>query len=282
MAGIIWLASYPKSGNTWLRAFLANLFAGGDRPVRLNDLPNYAYGDNNLLHYRDFTGRPLESFTEEEVARLRPQIHAWIASARPHEVFVKTHNAVLKIHGSPLITPSATAGAIYVARNPLDVAVSFAHHYGMSLDKAVGALCNPQFALLPAENHATQYLGSWSHHVTSWLQAPGLKVHGLRFEDLVGNPKKAFATIVRFLGLPEDPAGLEKAIEFSSFKELVRQERESGFIEAQAPDRPFFRAGKVGIWRDQLNDRQVQRLIETHGAIMRSLGYLDAEGKSVF
>lgn len=282
MAGIIWLASYPKSGNTWLRVFLANLLAGGDCPVSINDLPRYAFGDNNLLHYRDFTGRDPESFTAAEVAELRPKIHSWFARSRPHEVFVKTHNAVLRIDGCPLITPAATAGAVYVSRNPLDVAVSFSHHYAMPLDQAVQALCNPDFALLAADNHLTQYLGSWSRHAASWLDAPGLTRHALRYEDMAEKPHESFAAVARFLGLPTEQERLDKAIRFSAFDELVKQESEAGFIEGQGADRPFFRAGKVGIWRDHLSPSQAARLIEAHGPVMRRLGYLDARGDAVF
>ena len=124
MPGIIWLASYPKSGNTWLRAFLANYLANAVRPVPINDLPNFILGDNLLLHYEQFTNRKAEDLSDEDFTRLRPRIHEWFARSRREDVFVKTHNAVSKVHGVPLITPSVTAGAIYVIRNPMDVAVS--------------------------------------------------------------------------------------------------------------------------------------------------------------
>ena len=86
MSGIIWLASYPKSGNTWLRAFLANYLTEARRPVAINDLPNHILGDNMLLHYEQFTGRKSDELTDTEVARLRPAIHRWFAESSQNDV----------------------------------------------------------------------------------------------------------------------------------------------------------------------------------------------------
>ena len=281
MTGIIWLASYPKSGNTWLRAFLANYLENGDQPVMINALPRYVFGDNNLLHYRDLTGRPPDSFQDEEIAEFRPKVHAALAASRPHDVFVKTHNAVMRVDGCPLITPSATAGAIYVVRNPLDLAVSFAHHYEMTIDKAVKALCNETFLLLPEADHLTQYLGSWSGHALSWLRAPGLTLHRVRFEDMAAAPHETFGTLVRFLGLPFDEARLGRAIAFSDFDVLAGQERSGGFVEQRVAGQRFFREGKTGVWREVLSDRHVETLIAHHGDVMRELGYLAADGEAL-
>ena len=129
MPGIIWLASYPKSGNTWLRAFLANYLRNAHQPIPINDLPNHILGDNMVVHYQQYGGLKPEEVTREAVARLRPKVHQWMAISRGQDVFVKTHNIIGTIDSVPLITPAATAGAIYVVRNPFDVAISFAHHY---------------------------------------------------------------------------------------------------------------------------------------------------------
>ena len=279
MSGIIWLASYPKSGNTWLRAFLANLFENGARPVAINDQPRYAFGDNNLLHYRDLTGRDPASLTPQDIAALRPRVHEWFARSQEHEVFVKTHNAMLRVEDAPLITPSATAGAIYVVRNPFDLAVSFSHHYRLPLQKAVDGLCDENFVLLAAENHATQYLGSWATHVRSWQSAPGLTQHRLRFEDMVRRPMETFGAVAEFLGFLPDEARLRRAIAFSRFEELAGQERAGGFVEARGDGLAFFRQGRIGVWRDVLSDAQVRQLTDALGPVLVDLGYATAEGR---
>ena len=216
MPGIIWLASYPKSGNTWLRAFLANYLTNAKKAVPINDLPNHILGDNLLLHYEQFTGRKSEALSDQDVARLRPSIHQWFAGSSQNDVFVKTHNAIAQVDGTPLITPSATAGAIYVARNPMDVAVSFAHHYQVDYGRAVESLCEDDYCVPPTSGLLPQYLTSWSGHVRSWTEAPGLTVHVMRYEDMLGKPIPTFRRLAKFLGFRKDPARLKRAIRFSS------------------------------------------------------------------
>lgn len=279
MPGIIWLASYPKSGNTWVRAFLANYLVGGPRPVTINDLPSFMLGDNFLIHYEKLSGKAADSLSPEELHALRPKVHEWFAHSRPDNVFVKTHSALLRAAGQPLITPSATAGAVYVARNPLDVAVSFAHHYQTSYERAVEALCDELYILPAANGLLEQALSSWSRHVRSWTRAPGLPLCLLRYEDMHRQPQEAFAPLRSFLKLPEEPDRLKRAIRFSSFRELQKQERKGGFVESRPDGKtPFFRGGQVGGWRELLSQSQVDRLIEAHCEVMRDLGYIDAEG----
>ena len=286
VAGICWLASYPKSGNTWLRAFLANLFSGPglpDRPVPINELNRYSLADDFYSRYQDAAGGKAEMLTEEELLRLHPKMHETFATASDDTVFVKTHNAFIAVNDIPLITPTATAGAIYVVRNPLDVAVSYASHFQIPLDLAVQQLCDPSNSLPPSDGLMRRYLGSWSGHLRSWTRVPCLRLQLVRFEDMARRPLQAFGSVVSFLGLPEEPARIERAVQFSSFDELRKQEEESGFEEAR-PDGAarFFRQGIVGAGRETLTEEQAARLIEVHQEVMIELGYLDRNGKLTF
>lgn len=278
--GILWLASYPKSGNTWMRAFLANLFAGGEHPVPLNELPKWAVGDNFWLHYERLAGKPRAALGEADIRRLRPLVHHWFATGRGETAVVKTHSLLGFVDGAPLITAEVTAGALYIVRNPLDVAVSFAHHYATDLDRAVEALCREGNFLPASDRLLPQYIGSWSQHVRSWTETPGLRRLVVRYEDMVAQPRRTFESVVRFLGLPDDRPRLARAIRFSRFAELAAQERRSGFVEAR-PDgsTPFFRRGRPGAWREALSPAQVERMIAAHGPVMRRFGYLDGEGR---
>ncbi len=279
MSGIIWLASYPKSGNTWLRAFLANYLTKARRPVAINDLPNHILGDNMLLHYEQFTGRKSDELTDTEVARLRPAIHRWFAESSQNDVFVKTHNVIAQVDGAPLITPSATVGAIYVVRNPMDVAVSFAHHYQVDYARAVESLGEENYCLPPTSGLLPQYLGSWSGHVRSWIDAPGLTLHLMHYEDMLKKPLATFGRLTKFLGFRRDPARLRRAIRFSSFGELSAQERETRFVEARPDDKTaFFRSGAAGAWREVLTDDQVEALVSRNRALLVRLGYLREDG----
>lgn len=277
--GIIWLASYPKSGNTWLRAFLANLFQNPAQPLPINRLPDFVLGDNFLIHYERYSGKKASDLTEADFDRLRPQVHAWFAQSKGDSVLVKTHSACALVEGRPLITPAATAGAIYVVRNPLDVAMSYANHYQVSVERAVELLCDDQHILPPAGDQLAQYLMSWSSHVKSWTEAKDLRVHVMRYEDMVAAPLKAYGALVRFLGLPKDLPRLKKALRFSSFRELQAQEQAGGFIEARPDGKSrFFRAGEVGQWRGAMDQDLVDRLIAANRETMEAYGYLDSSG----
>ena len=280
MGGILWLSSYPKSGNTWLRAYLANFFRNPPRPLPINELPDYALGDNFLIHYEQLSGKKAETLSPEEIAALRPKVHEWFAQSRGDTVLVKTHNACVLADGQPLITPSATAGAIYVIRNPLDVAVSFASHYQVTHERAVELLCDETHMLPAIPGQIAQVLLSWSGHVRSWIKAPEMHRHVMRYEDMQEKPVKTFAGLSKFLGLPEDKERVKRAIKFSSFRELKKQEETSGFTEARPDGKArFFRQGKTGVWRGVLTDEQVARLIDAHGEVMTEFGYLSRDGK---
>ncbi|GAB5470054.1 MAG: sulfotransferase domain-containing protein [Rhodospirillales bacterium] len=280
MSGIIWLASYPKSGNTWLRAFLANYLARADKPIAINDLPKHILGDNLRQHYLQFSGLKDESLDAAAIARLRPKVHQWMAASRGHDVFVKTHNAIALADGVPLITPAATAGAIYVLRNPFDVALSFANHYQITLARAVESLCESDYRLPEQSGILEQYLGDWGQHVKSWTTAQGMTRLVLRYEDLHAKPLKAFGEVVRFLGLPKEMDRLKRAVRFSSFNELKQQEGKTQFIEARPDGKaPFFRSGRSGGWRQAMEAPERDRLVERFGDLLREQGYLAGDGR---
>ena len=101
----------------------------------------------------------------------------------------------------------------------------------------------------------------------------------LRYEDMLQQPIKAFGSVIEFLDLPPDRPRLKKAIDFASFRELKRQEEGERFIEGHKDGRTFFRAGKVGAWREALNAQQVERILKRLGPAMKAYGYLDAAGR---
>ena len=146
MGNIVWLASYPKSGNTWIRAFLANLIANRSDPVPLNDLSHYSEDEARPELFAAVAGKPSVDLSVDEILALRPDVHATIAANARGTRFVKTHNHAGLLDGHPLHNMTVTAGAIYVVRNPLDVAVSMTHHFGLTIDQAIERLGNEQVA----------------------------------------------------------------------------------------------------------------------------------------
>lgn len=282
MSGILWLASFPKSGNTWLRAFLANLLSNAREPVDINALPQFGWGDAKAELYERVAGKPVTEMSDEEIHLLRPRVHRLMVTMRNGDTLLaKTHNAVTTLGGVSTITPDATAGAIYVIRNPLDVTASYASHFGLSIDDTIEAMAADSNFITTSDKFVFQMLRSWSSHVRSWTEAPGLDPLVVRYEDMARKPGKTFGRVVRFLGLPSPPDRVERAIRFSNFRELARQESKRGFVERSANAERFFRQGRAGTWRGALAPAQVQRVIEAHRDVMRSHGYLDARDRVV-
>jgi hypothetical protein len=281
LSGIIWLASYPKSGNTWMRAFIATYLENPDRPLRINDLPRYALGDSQVEHFERLSGKAVSEMSRKEVNGLRGRVQEWFVETRPDDVFVKTHNIIAKAGTWPLISPSVTAGAIYIVRNPLDVVISLAHHFQIPLDRAIEILCDRASILPASETTIEQYVASWSRNARSWLNAQGLVLHVTRYEDMRRKPFKAFGAVVKFLDLPLQQPRLRKAVRFTSFEELSKQEGAERFVEGHKDGRAFFREGRVGAWRESLSAAQVARIIEAHRPLMRRFGYLDEADQPV-
>ncbi len=274
MGGIIWLASYPKSGNTWVRTFLHNLLLNATRPADLNELTKFTIGDGNKSWYEHVTGKPFDSFSAEEIAALIPKVHRAYAQSRPDSVFVKTHNMLGKVHGVPLITPEFTAGAIYIVRNPLDVVISLSDHYGMPIDGGVVMMNDKDAFSAETDRKLPDYLSDWSSHVTSWQAMEKSRLHLMRYEDMLYKPEKTFGDLAKFLGLKPPKERLRRAIKFSSFDESRKQEAQKGFSERSDKAEKFFRVGKAGQWKTTLTPGQIEAIVDVHHDVMKTFGYL--------
>ncbi len=286
MNGIVWLASYPKSGNTWFRAFIANLTSDSDEPVDINALHT-----GGIASARDpfdrYAGVEASDLTAEEIDRLRPEVYLQMAAEAEETEYHKVHDAyTLSSAGRPLFPAEATKGALYFLRNPLDVAVSYAHHSGRDADVAIRWLGQEEHCMCagPKQLHSQlrQRLLTWSGHVLSWVDQDSFPVCVVRYEDMRHDTEATFIRAARFAGLPDDPERVRRAIELSSFDELQRQESERGFHEKMPRAESFFRKGEVGSWRQSLSAEQAARIAADHGRVMARFGYLDDGGEPVF
>ena len=274
MGNIVWLASYPKSGNTWVRAFLANLLADGPTPVPLDELPRYCEDEAQPELFTEVAGRPSAALDVSEIAALRPQAQALIAARAQGTRLVKTHNYAGTFDGHPTHNMNVTAGAVYIVRNPLDVAVSMTHHFGIPLDAAIDRLADEQVATANDTLFVTQFLSSWSLHVKSWADLASERILVVRYEDLLAKPAKPFTRMARLLGLGQDRARIDRAVRHASFRSLAAMERKTGFAEARDSATPFFRQGRTNQWRARLSRDQVQRVVAAHREQMVRFRYL--------
>ena len=275
---IVWLASYPRSGNTWVRALLTNYCDGGGEPAAINALEGWSHLIRREV-FDEHLGLSSSDMTPEEILRHRPRLHELLAAELPRPSFVKVHDAFVDLPGGPpLFPPPATLGAVYIVRNPLDVAVSYAHFWNWPVARAVAELNRPDAALSSRRRGIRevlpQMLSTWSGHVASWVDQRELPVHVMRYEDLLADPEAVFGATLRFAGIEPEAKRIARAVEHSGFDRLRAQEERSGFHEKPRTARFFFRAGRAGSWRRTLSKEQVRTITDAHAALMERFGYL--------
>lgn len=285
MSGIVWIASYPKSGNTWFRAFMSNLRRQTEMPVSINALDAPTASNRNM--FDDVLGLETSDLTPEEIECLFPKVFEHLVSNTDETLFFKIHDAyVLTTNNLPLISTKATKSAIYILRNPLDVAVSFAHHENEDINRIICRMADENEALASNPTRLSlplrQRLLSWSSHVQSWVNNPNFPVHLIRYEDMHQQAEETFTNTARFAGLSDNPQQIQQALTFSTFDKLKNQEQEQGYTGKASGAKSFFRQGQVGTWRNVLTDKQINLIIQNHSKTMKQYGYLTSDGSPVF
>jgi aryl sulfotransferase len=275
-AATVWLASYPKSGNTWLRAVVTALQVAG--PVSLHALTGGRIASDRAT-IDDALGLPTSSMTRDEVELVRPRVDEIVAAEATDPLLRKVHDGWFAgPSGEPIVSTAATRAAVYMVRDPRDVAVSYAHHAGKTLEWACRRLGDPDAAMGDVRNRldrqVPQRLGTWSEHVRSWVDDAPFPVEVIRFEDCAAAPVATFLRALRAAGfesVTEHEVGA--AVEHASFARLHAAELEGGFRErtAEAPD--FFRRGEPGAWRDELPADLATRIERDHAEVMARFGY---------
>ncbi|MDF1646829.1 MAG: sulfotransferase domain-containing protein [Legionellaceae bacterium] len=277
-AGIYWLASYPKSGNTWFRIFLAHILDTSDKALGLNSLQTGA-----IASARGWVDTALgfdsAYLSHDELDALRPAVYRWHAKQATTVEYHKIHDAYTYFRdGSALIPANSCLGALYFIRNPLDVAISFASHLCCSIDQAIISMKTPDLTFCKGNQRQheqlRQQLLSWSMHVQSWRDAKNINCLVLRYEDMKKNPIETFTKAVNFLKINTEPAAIERALKYSDIRRLQRLEQDDGFREKPAQAKAFFRKGIVGDWKNTLTSNQVNQIIHDHGEMMEAYGYL--------
>jgi hypothetical protein len=275
MARIVWLASYPKSGNTWLRAIVDRI-VHPERPFSLDVLAEAAPAFGRLTEqFIADQGSAVPLSAPGEVRRYWAAAQRAVCAAAEDEIFLKTHNVAATFDSGPFPDPDLTKSAIYIVRDPRDVAISFAYHYRQSLGLAVAALCSSTtFNFKPDQVGRTELLMSWGEHVASWSSAKPYPLLVLRYEDLLADGAAGVRQIAEFLGRPLSAAQIKDAVAATSFAALRREETEHGFAEAVRAG-GFFRMGTAQQWRAIKDQRVFRPLLDKFAKLMRRFGYHD-------
>lgn len=267
---IIWLASYPKSGNTWLRVFLENINKDSNHPFDINKLESgHLFSSRSMFDMLSGIASSDLGFEETDVIRREVLEHYSTTLSEP---------AYIKIHDS--FSAAVPAGVvIYIVRNPLDVAVSYSHHSSVDVETVIKGMCNDDAVVCAhterLDIQLCQRLGSWSSHVASWVNNPDANVHVMRYEDMKHDTFNTFSKALYHIGLECSDEQIMKAIRFSSFDEMKKQETTHGFRERSVKAANFFRKGTVGTWRNELTNAQKKNIIHSNKEVMKKYGYID-------
>lgn len=243
---IILIASYPKSGNTWVRALLTSAWRDGS-DVKLNQLMIASASSRRFMDA--VIGISSAEFGADELGRMRPAIYDFASKrVRPgRRLFLKMHDALIQFsqHIPMPISPESIDRVVYLIRDPRDVAPSLARHLGASIDDAITFMADPgkslsEYPWRPGD-HVIQRISSWGEHVRSWAccQA-GPPVCVIRFEDMVADPEATFAAMAKFLDLALPAGRISLAVAATRMAVLQQKEAESGFREKPSGSHRFF------------------------------------------
>jgi len=289
--GLTWLASYPKSGNTWVRVFLTCLFSEHPEELDINHLPLGRIASDRRWVEQGL-GIDISEFNQDEIDALRPIAYQQIADDWSQQL-KSDPDALVSVHkvhdaygylpnGQPMFPSSASRAVVLLVRNPLDVAISYANHCNFSLERSADSLCLDKHGLCERpssfDKQLRQHLGSWSDHTESWLDAD-IPLLLIRYEDLRADPLKMFTRLCQYLDLPHDTNDIQKAIHYSRFDRLKSLEKKQGFREKSPKVSQFFRKGRVGDWTTLLSSELVSKVIEVNRSAMLRLGYLGKDNQ---
>jgi hypothetical protein len=278
---IIWLASYPKSGNTFIRCFLSSYFFSKDGNFSFELLNKIKQYPNNSL----FTQCGVNIDDPHEIVKNHIRVQEFINKDKKSFKFLKTHSSFVKVDGFSFTDLDNTLGVVHIVRDPRDVVVSFAHHTNQSIEKTT-EMINKDFTLVDnSKDLIPVYMGSWSLNYNSWkvFNSNG-KYLLIKFEDLIQDKEENFKKILNFIkvltksNFEINDKKIKKILQEIDFEKLKKLEEKEGFNEAKTDEAGnkirFFREGKSNNWKKTLDPIIKTSIEATCQKEMKELGYL--------
>ena len=276
---IIWIASYPKSGNTYLRSFIAAYYFSKKGKFDFDLLLN-------ILQF------PSVKFTKKNINSELEAAESWIFNQQQffsgNDVhFVKTHGTLNKFKGNSFTTKKQTLGAIYIVRDPRNIITSLTHHYSLTYEEAYSKLIDGNASLLQKSSkndHSNfTYLSSWANHFKSWKNTNEFKTLFIRYEDLESDKLNSFSKIVNFIDeLRSDNSKINQkklvnSINSTNFSNLRNKEEREGFSESvyskTGQKKNFFNLGFNNRWQKILPKNILLKLNNAFQHELNDLGY---------
>ncbi len=277
---IVWLASYPKSGNTLLRSILASYFFSNDGIFNFKNLNNISQFP--LLNH--FTSLEVDMNDDKEIFKNFIKAQHLINKEKGKIKFFKTHSSFCKVYDHNFTDTENTLGAIYIVRDPRNVVTSVAHHYDLSISEATKTMIDRNKFMEKTDKNFRVFVGSWNFSFNSWKQLPSKKYLLIKYEDLITKKKTTLLKVFKFLNslgmkFDLDMIKLNKVIKTTEFENMKIKETEEIFSEAMIDVKTgkrkiFFNLGPKNDWRkylDQTNKNKIEKSFEKE---MIELGYL--------
>ena len=274
---ILWISSYPKSGNTWVRTFISTYYLSKEDKFNFELLKNI----------KQF---PHEKFFRGTINNINSAINSWDQAQsnindKNKLIFLKTHSALVKINDKPFTSRKHTIGGIYIVRDPRNVITSFARHNSKEIEDTLELLIN-DLTIGNEKNEPEVYMGSWNFNYNSWkVYNSSNKYFLVKYEDLVNDTKKIFIQILNFINkvtninksIDEDK--IDKAIKTTSFSRMQNLEEQYGFEEAKINEITgqkvkFFNLGPKNHWGNSLNEKLRKKIEDKFKKEMLELNYL--------
>ena len=281
----VWLASYPKSGNTLIRSMLSAYYFSSDGVHNFELLKNIRQFPSAALFERE----GVNISNEREVLKNYIKVQERVNKKNAIQFF-KTHSYLFNIENNPFTNLENTLGVIYIVRDPRNVVSSLSNHMGISIEEAARRMIEEyKFGGNLFSNNSDRtrvYMGTWSGNYNSWksLKTPNRYLL-IKYEDLISNRDFILRKIIKFLHQLNgtkfiiDQKKFKRAIETTDFERLKNLEKSKGFHEAKVHPKTgkkisFFNLGPKNDWKKILDPEIKKKIEEAFRKDMRELGYI--------
>ena len=282
----IWLASYPKSGNTLVRALLSSYFFSKDGIFNFKLIKNIKQFPNAGL----FENLGIDIGNDKEV--VKNYIKAQESINQKNSIqFLKTHSYLFNIDNNPFTDLNNTLGTIYIVRDPRNVVTSYAHHNNITVEESFFRMTNSvhyggDIKSKHEADRAKVYLGSWSSNFNSWKSfEPVGKYLLIKYEELISNKEETFLKILKYIhelkkiNFAPDNKKLKNILESTTFEKMKSEEEKVGFSESKTILKtgekiPFFNLGPKNKWQNILEPKIIKKIENSFNVEMKELGYL--------
>ena len=255
---IIWIASYPKSGNTWVRSIISSYF--------FTDTGDF---DFNLL--KNISLYPGPKYFKNKINKPGEVSLFWESSqknivSKEKQIFLKTHNALIALNNRLFTSEKTSLGAIYIVRDPRNILSSLKNHYDFKdYDETFKFMKNKKKYIWDIRKNndysGFQFLGSWQEHYKSWIKNQKLKTLLVKYEDLERDCYSTSLKLIQYILLLKgneskvDEKKLFRSIESTKFDVLKKKENDFGFdesIKVNDINKSFFFLGPENKWQKKL------------------------------